>query len=108
VKRKVSTLYLILSVLLTGNILFTGIAANFLHDHEADHHYVLKGKGEAELHESSDDCLICSLDLIHELYFHSSTLSCFISGYFQPASDLQTLSFPLYTSYCDGRAPPSL
>jgi hypothetical protein len=108
VKRKVSALYLILAVLLTGNILFAGIAANFLHDHEAEHHYGLKGKGEAELHESSDDCLICSLDLIHELYFHSSTLSCFLSGYFHPASDLQILSLSPYTSYTDGRAPPSL
>jgi hypothetical protein len=108
VKIKTSALYLILAVLITGNILFTGIAANFLHNHEADHHYVLKSKGEAELHESSDDCLICSLDLIHELYFHSSVTSFFIPQDFQSVSDLQTLSLSLYTSYTDGRAPPSL
>ncbi|MFL5729103.1 MAG: hypothetical protein ACJ75J_06395 [Cytophagaceae bacterium] len=105
-KRKISLLYTLLSVLLTVNLLFSGVAANFLHQHDSDHYVVWLNDGVPDLHQTPDDCLICSLDLLHEIYFISADILSFVSEEYSTFSELRTLSPSYYHSFSEGRAPP--
>ncbi len=102
-------LHIILSYFLLGAIVLGQVAVNFFHDHEAHSEHSTSNDAltlsDAE-HEQS--CKVCSLNIIHELYYDEVTL---IIENFTYNLILSVNAEKFYFTkihFKAGRAPPSL